>query len=418
LPKDPLKRRGRGSNPRSLRSELLVNFAILAAAALVLALWTAGFSQTPDSTFSRSTALLVLLVVADVLIFVALANFLVERLILRPLAESVEVAQAIADGDYDRRVPPGRSAEIAALAEALNRLTDQLLNNQDRLADNVRSLDETNRLLHEAQRELLQAEKMASIGRLGAGIAHEIGNPLGALLGYTGVLHKRGVAPELAQGIEREARRIDRIVREMLEYARPAAAARERVSVNASVRRVVELLSQQGRLERVTLSLELDPDLPPVSGVSHRIDQMFVNLLTNAASAMNSEGAIAIETRREIYVPERGVPARRADDPPGIDYSHLRRMRQSASKDPIELQPNREIVHVQVADTGPGISIEHMEYIFDPFFTTKPPGEGTGLGLAIVATTVAELGGRIEAISGEGGGATFHLYLPVAEVDG
>jgi two-component system NtrC family sensor kinase len=412
---DLLRRRERGGAPRSLRSELLLNLALLAAAALVLALWTASFSDTPTLARSHSAILLVLLVILDVLIFVALANHLVERLILSPLEQSVEVAESIAGGHYERRVPPGRSAEIATLASALNRLTDQLLLNQGKLAENVRSLDDTNRLLHETQRELLQAEKMASIGRLGAGIAHEIGNPLGALIGYAGVLRRRAVEPELVEGIEREARRIDVIVRELLDYARPAAAAREPVSVNDSVQRVETLLGDQGKLASITVSLDLDPDVPAVVGVPHRVDQMFVNLFANAASAMGGEGAITVVTRRELYVPERRVPARRADDPPGINYAHLRRMRHGASRDASRLEADHDVVHVVVADTGPGIPPEHIESIFDPFYTTKPPGEGTGLGLAIVASTVAELGGRIEATSANGGGATFHLYLPVAE---
>lgn len=410
-------RRERGTKPRSLRTELLLNLAVLAAAALLLALWTASFFQISALALPGSAVLLILLVILDVLIFVALGNSLVERLLLRPLAESVDVAESIAGGDYERRVPAGRYAETAALASALNRLTDQLLRNQDTLAENVRSLDETNRLLHETQRELLQAEKMASIGRLGAGVAHEIGNPLGALLGYTGVLRKRGAAPELAEGIEREARRIDRIVRELLDYARPVPAAREPVNVNESVRRVETLLRKQGRLESVATELELDPHLPLVKGVVHRVDQMFVNLFSNAVSAMGGEGKIMVVTTREHYLPERPIPARRADDPPGVDYSHLRRMRHGASKDAIRLEPGSEVVHVVVADSGPGIAQEHIDSIFDPFFTTKPPGEGTGLGLAIVGSTVAELGGRIEATSANGGGATFHLYLPVAEVD-
>lgn len=415
--KESLELGERGKGPRSLRSELLLNLAFLAAAALLLALWTAGFFQASNLSFPRFAALLGLLVALDVLVFVALGNYLIERLLLRPLAESIEVAESIAGGDYERRVPPGRNAEIAALGSALNRLTDQLLHNQDTLAENVRSLDETNRLLHETQRELLQAEKMASIGRLGAGIAHEIGNPLGALLGYTGVLRRRGAAPELAEGIEREARRIDRIVRELLDYARPAAAAREPVGVNESVVRVETLLRAQGKLAAVEIVTDLEPDLPPVSGVAHRVDQMFVNLFLNAASAMDGVGTIRVVTRRDAYLPEQPSPARRADDPPGVDYSHLRRMRHGTAKDVVRLVPGCEVVHVVVADSGPGIAKEHIESIFDPFFTTKPPGEGTGLGLAIVGSTVAELGGRIEATSADGGGATFHLYLPVAEVN-
>lgn len=407
-------RRGATRSPRSLRAEFLINLALLATAALVLALWT-GSLVHPVVPRLSTAALLTLLVAVDVAIFCALADYLLRRNVVRPLAGTVEIAEAIAAGEYDRRLPHGGSAEIAALSDALNRLTDQLLSNQQKLADNVRSLDETNRLLHDAQRELVQSEKMASIGRLAAGVAHEIGNPLGAVLGYASVLAKRGGDPELVGGIEREARRIDRIVRELLDYARPAALAREPVDVNASIRHVVELLRDRGHIGAVQFELDLEADVPPISAVQHRVEQVFVNLFNNSIAAMEGEGTVRVVSRRERYVPERRIPARRADDPPGVDYSHLRRMRHASTRESSRLEADREVVHVVVADTGPGIPRESIDSVFDPFFTTKSPGDGTGLGLAIVASTVSEMGGRIDASSVSGGGATFHLYLPLQE---
>jgi signal transduction histidine kinase len=398
----------------SLRSELLLNLAFLAAAALLLGLWMEGLLQALLPAGPRATALLVALVLLDVLVFVAFGRYLVNRLVLRPLSGMVEAAEGIARGEYERRVPLAPTAEMATLALSLNRLTDQLLTNQRRLAENVRSLDETNRLLNETQRELVQAEKMASLGRLSAGVAHEIGNPLGAMIGYLSVLQRREVEPEVVQGAEREARRIDAIVRGLLEYARPAPAAREPVDVNESVLRVVELLRRQGRLATVELTLDLDESAPRVEGAPHRVDQIFVNLLMNAEAAMGGEGRITVVTHRERFTPARSVPARRADDPPGVDYSHLRRLRYGSYRDPSRLVSETEVVRIVVADTGPGIPPEHIDSVLDPFFTTKAPGEGTGLGLAIVASTVAELGGRIEVSSAPAAGATFHLYIPVA----
>lgn len=297
----------------------------------------------------------------------------------------------------------------------MNELTNQLLRNQATLAENVRSLDETNQRLTEAQHELVQAEKMASLGHLAAGVAHEIGNPLGALMGYAFVLKKRGGDAEILDGVEREALRIDRIVRELLDYARPGSIARDEVNLNESVERVVTLLQSQGWLGGVTLDLRLDAATPSILGEQHRIDQVFVNLLRNAESAMDGKGKVTIESHVQIYHPDRPVPVRRAHDPPGVNYSHLRRALGSAHG--ARELAGREVVRIIVSDTGPGIPEELLGSIFDPFFTTKGPGEGTGLGLAIVAGTINDLGGRIEVSSSRGGGATFNLWIPTAPRD-
>jgi two-component system NtrC family sensor kinase len=401
-PQSPGRRRG------SLRTELLFNLTFLAAAALLLAYWTEALLRI---AVAGSTPVLVALVVFDVLVFVLLGRYLIDRLVVRPVADAVAAAEAIADGDYNRRATPGETRETAALAAALNRMTDQLLANQRKLADNVDSLDRTNRVLLATQRDLVQAEKMAGIGRLAAGVAHEVGNPLGALLGYAAVLRRRGVDAELLGGLEREAKRIDTIVRRLLDYSRPAPTRREPVDVNESVRRAASILRDQGKMAGVQVDLLLTDPIPPVWADAHFLDQLFINLLDNARAAMEGEGRITVSSRCEAYRPDRPFPTRRENDPPGVSYAHLRRPRYtSARESPIE--PGTEIVRVVVADTGPGIPAEHIDAIFDPFFTTRAPGEGTGLGLAIVASTVADFGGRIEASSAQGGGAAFTLILP------
>lgn len=399
----PGRRRG------SLRTELLFNLTFLAAASLLLALATAGVVRVvaPGSRWVLAAMLL-----ADGLAFVLLGKVLVDRLVLTPLSEAVSAAEAIAGGAYARRAPEGETREMASLYGALNRMTDQLLENQRLLAENVSSLDRTNRLLIATQRDLVQAEKMASIGRLAAGVAHEVGNPLGALLGYASVLKKRGVDPELMAGVEREAKRIDTIVRRLLDYSRPAPARREAVDVNASIRRVAELLQGQGKLREVEVDLRLADDLPPVKADAHLLDQLFVNLIDNARAAMGGRGKVTVSTALDRYHPDRPLPVRRASDPPGVSYAHLRRPRYASAREGAAIETGTEIVRVVVADTGPGIAQENIEQIFDPFFTTRAPGEGTGLGLAIVASTMADFGGRIEASSAAGGGAAFTLSFP------
>ena len=400
--KSPGRRRG------SLRAELLFNLSFLAVAALLMGLWTATVLRISGP---RPTWVLLVLLGIDVAVFVALGRYLIDRLVVRPLRTAVATAEAIAAGEYSRRAPEGETREIAALNQALNAMTDQLLANQQTLADNVRSLDDTNRLLLATQRDLVQAEKMASIGRLAAGVAHEVGNPLGALLGYASVLRRRNVDPELLDGMERETRRIDAIVRGLLDYSRPTPSRREPVDVNGSIRRVLELLRAQGKLEGVEVGLSLDEGLPPVSADAHLVDQVFVNLVDNARAALDGGGRITLRSSLERYHPDRPIPFRRLSDPPGVSYAHLRRPRYGTHR-AAEIEPGTEIVRVVVADTGAGIAPEHIEAVFDPFFTTRPPGEGTGLGLAIVAATMADFGGRIDVSSAQGGGASFTLSFP------
>jgi two-component system NtrC family sensor kinase len=397
-------------NRSSLRTELLFNLAFLAAGALLLVLSVSRIIQLS----TLSPAAVVVLLGASVLAFVFVGNYLIEWWVLRPLAAVARSAESIAAGEVELRVPEEGPKEIASLARALNQLTDQLLQNQDRLAENVRSLDETNQRLTEAYIELVQAERMASLGHLAAGVAHEIGNPLGAVLGYISLQKRRGGDPELIDGLEREARRIDRIVRGLLDYARPGSAVPEAIDINGSVVEVVKLLREQGWLVNTRVDLDLGDDLPMIMADSHRVDQIFVNLLRNAETAMGGEGTITVVTRAERYEPAQQLAIRRADDPPGVNYSHLRRARNRSARSAHALEPNSEVVRISVVDTGPGIPDEILSSIFDPFFTTKGPGEGTGLGLAIVAGTVAEMGGRIEASSHPGGGAEFNLWLPTA----
>jgi signal transduction histidine kinase len=213
--------------------------------------------------------------------------------------------------------------------------------------------------------------------------------------------------------VERESRRIDRIVRGLLDFAKPGPPEREPVDVGASVARALEILRAQGRLGAVEVRTTVPGDLPPVRGVAHLLDQVFLNLLDNADAAMGGQGWLTVMARHEPYAPDRPVPVRRADDPPGVSYAHLRRPRYTSSRDGALIEPGTQVVRVMVADTGPGIPRDQIDAVFDPFFTTRAPGQGTGLGLAIVASTVADFGGRVEVSSAEGGGAVFTLTFRI-----
>jgi signal transduction histidine kinase len=302
-------------------------------------------------------------------------------------------------------------------------MAEKLIRHQSTLTANIRSLDETNRQLMEARAELIHAEKMASVGRLAAGIAHEIGNPLGAILGYVDVAKRREAGAEWVEGVREESGRIDRIVRGLLDYARPKAAAVRPVDVNEIVRRSLELLEMQGRLKGIQVGSRLADDVPEVLADRHQLEQVLVNLLLNATDSIrevDAAGEITVTTLRALYRARTpSVRPRRSDDPEGVDYSHLRRMREPpAAFQPSPLAVGELIARIEIADNGVGLHKEDAHRIFDPFYTTKDPGYGTGLGLAVSARLIDGMGGQIEGSGPSKGGAVFVISLPAIEGGG
>ena len=401
----------------SLRLRLLGGLLILVFVAL--------FTVTVAVYIGFAVALapeLMGLAVAAVIVFDILAVYVVaehrlSRFVLEPVDAMVEGAERIAAGHHRHRLEGSDTVELERLAAAVNAMASRLIHNQQELARNVASLDATNRELSEARMRLVRSEKLASIGRLAAGIAHEVGNPLGAIIGYTALGQRElGAEVEWLTGIEYEARRIDRIVRGLLDFARPRAASRQAIDINEVARRTVTMLSLQGRFRQIEVELALDEDLSDVRGDGHQLEQVLVNLLLNAADAIGDarSGRIRVRTAHVTIqrAPEESV-VRRDSDPTGIDYSHLRRLESAMDPGPQrQLERGSTAVELVVDDDGPGVPEGIRTRLFEPFFTTKDPGTGTGLGLAVSARLIEGMGGTIEVTSSELGGAAFRLLLP------
>jgi signal transduction histidine kinase len=266
----------------------------------------------------------------------------------------------------------------------------------------------TDRLL-DAQGALVRAEKLASVGRLAAGVAHEVGNPLAAIGNYLELLHRRAAEPGIVAAIQREAARIDTIVRSLLDYARPRDAHREPLDVAAVAARAVDLLRSQGVLRSVGVEVVRGDGLPMVLGDAAALEQVFVNLLLNAVDAAGAGGRIVVATSA-TRLGDAEEPERRAGDAAG-DGRALPRRSHRAGRHLESARDGSAAVQVVVADSGPGVPAEAGERIFDPFFTTKPPGKGTGLGLAIVQRIVHDHGGRVDVVRAREGGAAFVVTL-------
>ena len=404
--------------PSPLRRELLFAFLILFGGGILIAsVGLVLILPTLDSPREAAFYLLTLLL-GELAVIFFFGRLTLGRTLLQPMDRLVEDVEAIAGGDFEYRIRPVATKELQAVADSVNAMAERLIHEQRSLAENVRSLDETNQALVEARAQVVRAARLASTGTLASGIAHELGNPLGALLAYVDVARSRadgeGRDTDLLDSIREEALRIDRIIRSLLDFARSRDTEPGPQDAWRVVERVRDLLETQGRLDGVDVQWAREKDVSRILVDPQRLEQVLVNLLLNALDAV--EGVEAPQIRvslREEPGPAALYPRRRRGDPPGVNYAHRRRV--AAVGKGVSISPLvavERMVVLAVDDNGPGIPAETMDRIFDPFFTTKEPGKGTGLGLALSAQLVEGMGGEILAANRPSGGAAFTLRLP------
>jgi signal transduction histidine kinase len=386
-----------------LRIAIVLQLAAVAAAAVVLLL---GVGLPLAAARALGPLAVVALAAASAVAFVALGAAVLFRAVARPVDRMLAAAERLDPGEGGLPIlhPPGEgpSSGLARAAVAFERAAGALAEERARLAAKVEELERANRALAGARESLLRSERLAAVGRLAAGVAHEVGNPLGAIAGYASLARARLAAagsspspPATAGGegwgeggglrrasdevqdflarIAAETSRIDGIVRGLLDFARPAPPALAPVEVGETLEAALRLARVQPRCREVAVERDLPAGLPPVRADPNRLVQVLLNLLLNAGDAMGGRGTVAVSARAE-----------------------------------------GEWVEIAVADRGPGIAEADLPRVFDPFFTTKPPGEGTGLGLAICHGIAESFGGRIAAENREAGGARFRLVLPAA----
>ncbi len=368
----------------------------------------------------ESQKMILISIILDAIVLIIFGSFLLSRVLVTPLKELVQLTQKISAGDFSQTIEVHSKNEIGQLISSFNRMIERLKEKQESLDDHLKSLESANRQLKQAQEELLRTEKLASIGRFAAGVAHEVGNPLGAILGYTSILQQGGIDREEEKDyldrIQKEIERINRIVRELLDFARPSKFEIKEVNVNKVAENALSLLSYQKNFKNIQTELNLQPDLPLIKGDESQLSQVFINIILNGIDAMPGGGTLRIQT--EEHVVEDPFPARelrlyaprRKGDPMESDYLHLRKT------DPLsalltKFSKGERLVRVRISDTGMGIKKEDLERIFDPFFTTKSPDKGTGLGLSISLRIVESMGGEVRVESEVGKGSTFELYF-------
>jgi two-component system, NtrC family, sensor kinase len=316
-----------------------------------------------DREIVRSRVLIVGLATLAILAGSLMIWWLTKLLVLRPVLALVEGTRRVSEGDLTTTIPSTARHELGVLARAFNTMTSKL---------------------SETQRQLTQADRLASVGRLAAGVAHEINNPLTGVLTYASLLQKRPDMDASAQEdlgvIVRETKRCRAIVRELLDFARPTPPARKPTDLNEVVSHALSVVTNQLSENQVRLLLELTPNLPRASADANQLEQVIVNLFLNAADAIGPEGGdLRVSTRV------------RAEVPP--------------------------VVELIVSDTGGGIPAEDLPRLFEPFFTTKGP-RGTGLGLAVSWGIIESHGGSIDVQSEPGRGTVFTVSIPLASPTG
>ena len=401
-----------------IRRELMLSFAVLLTRAVLIAVIGVYLASPRIAIPAEATLFILLLLVGDLVVFFVIGGIFVSRAVLKPVDRLVQDSRRIAGGDYEHRISPVDSEELEALRQSVNAMADRLIQDQASLAENVASLEEANLELVQARDQVVHAARLASVGTLASGIAHEVGNPLSAIMGYVDVIRMRlqvvGEDGEILDSIQEEAQRIDRIVRSLLDFSRAKAGEPTPSSPARVVERVRDLLEARGRLDNVDMRWDVEQEIPDVVMDPLRLEQVLVNLLLNALDALEGKDDPIIEVSlRHVPGPSSFMPKRREYDPPGVNYAHRRRFGPLTAEESVgSLLTAEEIVILGVADNGPGLAEEHMERLFDPFFTTKDPGKGTGLGLAISAQLVEGMGGRISAGNGPLGGADFAVRLP------
>ncbi|OGA43498.1 MAG: hypothetical protein A3G24_21835 [Betaproteobacteria bacterium RIFCSPLOWO2_12_FULL_62_13] len=350
-----------------------------------------------DRTMQLSAITIVVLSLGFVVLASLCVSFFVHRLVYVPLRDLETGAKRISSGDLEQAIPVRSEDEFGELAASFNAMTVALGNSQHELREWGRTLEqkveERTRQLRIAEAETAHGEKLASVGLLAAGIAHELNNPLTGILTFSHLIRKK--MPEGSQEAEdldlviRETKRCAATIRRLLDFAREKAPEKKFADLNQIIEDTARFIERPAHLSDIEITMDLDRDLPQVWVDENLIKQVIMNMLVNAQHAIDGGGSITVRSRR--------APQPRRPEP---------------SAKPVPM------VELSVIDTGCGIPEKDLQRIFDPFFTTKEVGKGTGLGLSVSYGIVKAHGGAIEVESKVGEGSTFRVYLPVEAPSG
>ena len=336
--------------------------------------------QDFNKSIARNQKFLALWIILFMLLIATFGYYLLSKTIVNPVHKLISLTKDISRGIALTSPNTGNISEINKLQDALVSMSDEIEVSKTKLEVNIENLEYANKQLVETQKELIASEKMASLGKLSAGVAHEIGNPLSAISGYMEILSKGpGMDEEQKKKymgkVSSEIDRINSIISTLLDYAKPREILETRANLNDIIVKAVELLRNQGIFKRINLEIVLSQYPLTIRIDEHQLLQVFINLLINAKDAVQHDGKITISS----------------------------------------FLNDNNLAEVSINDNGTGINKEDIDKIFDPFFTTKEPGSGTGLGLSTSHRIIKQFDGNISVSSNPGEETIFILTFPVLE---
>lgn len=323
----------------------------------------------------------------NLIILTVIGFFRFRTRLFRPMDHLIRLADSYSDESGVPFLALHGGNELAQLTGAMQQMLARIKADREKLQQHVASLEAANQQLIATREEMVRSEKLSSVGRLAAGLAHEIGNPIGIILGYLSLIQQQDLSEQEKQDFcgraEQELQRISQLVRRLLDLSRPVSGDEQEVDVHLVLNEVVSLLRPQPLMDGIDIRVSLLAEESLVRSNADQLLQVLLNCLINAADAMPAGGPTgrgAIEISTDVVV----------DD-------------------------SCRNVRVVISDTGTGLAQEALANAFDPFFTTKEPGKGTGLGLSVSYALIKGMGGKISLANREGGGAVVSIVLPIVK---
>jgi signal transduction histidine kinase len=341
--------------------------------------------------FRRIQKIAFIFVVINSFFFALFGNQQLSRIYFRPLKRLAKRAETYRDEDALFFSVRKEDNDFFALSSSLNIMLHRISDDKRVLKETIDSLKAANIELKKAQKDVIRAEKLATVGRLTSGIAHEVGNPIGIVLGYLDLFKQSDLSSseryDFIDRSEKEITRVNNIIRQLLDMSRTSGGDPKAVSIHQLLEELNTVFGYQPSASNIYFASHLDATDDIVLADPDQLRQVFLNILLNAVDALNAnpseEARITMITQCPAQVPD------------------------------LPIDGDKPFIKVTIKDNGPGIDPLHLPHIFDPFFTSKQPGKGTGLGLSVSFMIVEKLGGYLYASSRQGKGTVFHVVLPL-----